>query len=220
MSMYGPSSGAAFVRNEMPGTKRAGLLLQPSFLAFKALPDGSSPVRRGIFVLDQLLCEPPPPPPAGVAITPPPPSITDTTRERFANHSTDPQCFACHQFINPVGFSFEHYDGMGQWRDTENNKPVDSTGAIIASREGSLVGPVADVNELAARLSTSPRVHACVSKEVYRFALGRQLTEADECTTAQLADRFFKSGGNFKDLFLGIVESDAFRMNANPEMTP
>ena len=220
MSMYGPASGASFVRNEMPGTKRAGLLVQPSFLAFKAMPDGSSPVRRGIFVLDQLLCEPPPPPPAGVAITPPPPSATATTRERFAGHSVDPQCHACHQFIDPAGFTFEHYDGMGQWRDTENDKPIDASGAIIASREGSLVGPLDDVNALAARLATSPRVHGCVSKEVYRFALGRALTEADECTTTQLADRFFKSGGSFKDLFLGIVESDAFRMNANPEMTP
>lgn len=221
MGMYGPAAPtSAFVRNEMPGTQRAGLLLQPSFLAFKAMPDGSSPVRRGKFVLDQLLCEPPPPPPAGVAITPPPPDPNATTRERFKNHSTDPQCYACHQFIDPPGFTFEHYDGMGLWRDTENGKPIDASGGITASREGSLVGPVANINELAAKLATSPRVHGCVSKEVYRFALGRQLTEADTCTADQIADRFFKSGGSFRDLFLAIVESDAFRMNANPEMTP
>jgi hypothetical protein len=155
-----------------------------------------------------------------VAITPPPPDPNATTRERFKNHSTDPQCYACHQFIDPPGFTFEHYDGMGLWRDTENGKPIDATGGVTASREGSLVGPVANVNELVAKLATSPRVHACVSKEVYRFALGRQLTDADSCTTEQIADRFFKSGGSFKDLFLAIVESEAFRMNANPEMTP
>lgn len=221
MNMYGPAApSSSFVRNEMPGTQRAGLLVQPAFLAFKSMPDGSSPVRRGIFVLDQLLCEPPPPPPAGVAITPPPPSTSATTRERFKNHSTDPACYACHQFIDPVGFTFEHYDGMGLWRDTENGQAIDATGAIIASREGALVGPVADVNALAGKLATSPRVHACVSKEIYRFALGRQLTEADECTTTQLAQRFLESGGNFKDLFLAVVESQAFRTNANPEMTP
>lgn len=221
MSMYGPAApSSAFVRNEMPGSTRAGLLVQPAFLAFKSLPDGSSPVRRGIFVLDQLLCEPPPPPPAGVPITPPAPSTSATTRDRFTDHSTDPACNACHKIINPVGFTFEHYDGMGLWRDTENGKPLDVTGAIVASRELSLIGPLVDVNDLSAKLAKSPRVHACVSKELYRFALGRQLTEADECTTTRLADRFFKSGGSFKDLFLGIVESDAFRMNANPEMTP
>lgn len=221
MGMYGPAApSSAFVRNEMPGSQRAGLLVQPAFLAFKALPDGSSPIRRGKFVLDQLICEPPPPPPAGAAITPPPPDPNATTRERFAGHSTDPQCHACHQFIDPPGFTFEHYDGMGLWRDTEAGKPIDASGGIVASREGSLVGPVADVNELAAKLSQSPRVHACVSKEVYRFALGRQLTEADSCTADQIADRFFKSGGSFKELFLAIVESDAFRTNANPEMTP
>jgi hypothetical protein len=184
------------------------------------MPDGSSPVRRGKFVLDQLMCEPPPPPPAGVAITPPPPDPNATTRQRFANHSTDPQCHACHQFIDPPGFTFEHYDGMGLWRDTENGQPIDASGAIVFSREESLVGPVADVTELAAKLAHSPQVHECVAKEIYRFALGRQLTEADSCTTSQLAERFFKSGGSFKDLFLAIVESDAFRSNANPEMTP
>jgi hypothetical protein len=221
MGMYGPAApSSAFVRNEMPGTRRSGLLVQPAFLAFKAMPDGSSPVRRGKFVLDQLLCEPPPPPPAGVAITPPPPDPNATTRERFNTHSTSPQCHGCHQFIDPPGFTFEHYDGMGLWRDTENGRPIDATGGIVASRDASLVGPVADVNELAAKLARSPQVHACVSKEVYRFALGRQLTEADACTAEQIARRFFDSGGSFKELFLAIVESDAFRMNANPEMTP
>ncbi|MEW5741834.1 MAG: DUF1592 domain-containing protein [Myxococcota bacterium] len=221
MNMYGPAApSSSFVRNEMPGTTRAGLLVQPAFLAFKAMPDGSSPVRRGIFVLDQLLCDPPAPPPPGVPITPPPPSTSATTRERFKNHSTDPNCYGCHKFIDPIGFTFEHYDGMGQWRDTENGKDIDATGAIVVSPELSLVGPLADVNELAARLSKSPRVHGCVSKEVYRYALGRHLTEADECTATRLADRFFKSGGDFRDLFLAIVESDAFRSNANPEMTP
>jgi hypothetical protein len=221
MNMYGPTApSASFVRNEMPGTIRAGLLVQPAFLAFKAMPDGSSPIRRGIFVLDQLLCETPPPPPAGVPITPPAPSTSSTTRERFRKHSTDPQCFGCHQFIDPIGFTFEHYDGMGLWRETENGQRLDVTGAIVASRESVLVGPLVDVNDLAAKLAQSPRVHGCVAKEIYRFALGRQLTEADECTTARLADRFYKSGGDFRDLFLAIVESDAFRMNANPEMTP
>jgi hypothetical protein len=221
MGMYGPAAPtAAFVRNEMPGTQRAGLLVQPAFLAFKALPDGSSPVRRGKFVLDQLLCEPPPPPPAGAAIAPPPPDPNGTTRERFANHSRDPQCFGCHQFLDPPGFTFEHYDGMGLWRDAENGKPINASGGIAASREGGLVGPAATVQELSARLAKSPRVHACVSREVYRFALGRQLTEADDCTAEQVATRFLESGGRFKDLFLAIVESEAFRTNANPEMTP
>lgn len=221
MSMYGPAApSAAFVRNEMQGAQRRGLLTQPGFLAFKAMPDGSSPVRRGIFVLDKLMCEPPPPPPAGAAITPPAPSVTNTTRERFAAHSTAPGCFGCHQFIDPVGFTFENYDGLGLWRDTENGQPIDATGGVKVSRDTSVIGPVTGVAELSQKLAGSRNVHDCVAREFYRFAVGRALTEADACTLAQLGDRFMSSGGSFKELMLAIVQSDAFRSNANPELTP
>lgn len=221
MNLYGaPAPSAEFVRHVLPGDRRAGLLAQPGFLAFKAMPDGSSPVRRGIFVLDRLLCEPPAPPPAGANITPPSPSTSKTTRERFAQHSTDPQCAGCHRVIDPVGYVFEHYDGLGQWRDTENGQPIDATGEILMSREASLVGPLANLGELSARLAQSRRVHDCVTKELYRFALGRQLTAADTCTVSQLGDRFMASGGQFKALMQAIVEAEAFRAHVNPELTP
>lgn len=221
MSMYGPAApSAAFVRNEMTGAQRKGLLTQPGFLAFKAMPDGSSPVRRGIFVLDKLMCEPPPPPPAGANIVPPQPSVTNTTRERFAAHSQSDGCVGCHKFIDPVGFTFENYDGLGLWRDTENGQPVDATGGVQLSRDTAVIGPVTGVAELSAKLAGSRNVHDCVAHEFYRFALGRALTQADTCTVTLIGDRFMKSGGNFKELMLAIVQSDAFRRNANPEMTP
>jgi hypothetical protein len=221
MSMYGPSAPtAAFVRNEMPGTQRKGLLTQPGFLSYKAMPDGSSPVRRGIFVLEKLLCEPPSPPPAGADITPPSPSTSKTTRERFAQHSQDPGCKGCHQFIDPVGFTFENYDGLGLWRDTENGQTIDASGGVKVSRDSSVIGDVVGVAELSEKLAGSRNVHDCVTKELYRFALGRSLNQADTCSVKQVGDRFMKSGGQFKELMLAIVESDAFRRNANPEMTP
>lgn len=221
MSMYGASAaGAEFERFEMGGIQRKGLLAQPGFLAFKSLPDSSSPVRRGVFVLDKLLCEPPAPPPAGANITPPALSVTNTTRDRFAAHSQNDGCKGCHQFINPVGFTFEHYDGLGIWRDTENNQPIDSTGGIIASRDSSVLGAVDGVAELSVKLAGSRNVHDCLAKEFYRFALGRPLNQADTCTATRIGDRFMASGGNFRELMLAIVESDAFRTNANPEMTP
>ncbi len=221
MSMYGPSApSSAFVRNEMTGVQRKGLLTQPGFLAFKAMPDGSSPVRRGIFVLDKLMCEPPPPPPAGVAIIPPVPSTTTTTRERFAAHGSAQGCSGCHQFIDTVGFTFEHYDGLGLWRDTENGQPIDATGGVKISRDTQVIGDVDGAIELSAKLATSRNVHDCVAKEFYRFALGRALNQADNCTATKIEERFMSSGGSFKELMLAIVESEAFRSNANPEMTP
>jgi hypothetical protein len=221
MSMYGPAApSAAFVRNEMPGNQRKGLLTQPGFLAYKAMPDGSSPVRRGIFVLDKLMCEPPAPPPAGANITPPQPSTALTTRARFAAHSQSDGCSGCHRFIDPVGFTFENYDGLGLWRDTENGQPIDASGGVKISRDTEVIGDVVGVAELSAKLSGSRNVHDCVAKEFYRFALGRQLVDADSCTTDLIGERFMKSGGNFKELMLAIVQSEAFRRNANPEMTP
>jgi hypothetical protein len=222
MSMYGPQApSSAFVRNEMPGTVRRGLLAQPGFLAFKAMPDGSSPVRRGIFVLDQLLCQTPPPPPANANIVPPILSATLTTRQRFAAHTqSGTSCKGCHQFIDPIGFTFENYDGLGLWRDTENNQAIDASGGVVSSDDSTVLGDVVGIAQLSDKLAQSPRVHACVAKEFYRFALGRQLTQADTCTATQLSDRFFKSGGNFRELMLAIVESESFRSNANPEMTP
>ncbi len=221
MSMYGMNAPSpTFVRHALEGTQRKGLLAQPGFLAFKAMPDGSSPVRRGIFVLDKLMCEAPPPPPADANITPPEPSVSNTTRERFAQHSSDKGCKGCHQFIDPVGFTFENYDGMGQWRDAENGQPVDASGGIIASRDPDLIGDVTGVAALSELLAGSTRVHGCVAEEFYRFAMGRQLTSSDQCTMAQLNKRFLDSGGNFRELMLAIVEADSFRSNANPEMTP
>lgn len=221
MGMYGPTAPSGeFIRTEMPGTTRKGLLAQPGFLAFKSLPDGSSPVRRGIFVLDRLACQPPPPPPAGVPIVPPAPSTSATTRERFNNHSTDATCHGCHQFIDPPGFTFEHYDGLGRWRDTENAHAIDSTGGIVNAREDGLRTPVDGVDQLEDVLAGSRQVHDCLAKEFYRFALGREAMDADQCTLRLIGDRFMNSGGNFKELMLAIVQSDAFRQNANPEMTP
>ncbi len=221
MNPYGVTAPSAdFVRTELPGTQRRGLLAQPGFLAFKSLPDSSSPVRRGVFVLNQLMCQPPPPPPAGVPIVPPAPSVSLTTRARFDNHVKDPGCNGCHQFIDPPGFVFEHYDGMGVWRDTENGQTIDATGGIISARDQSLVVPVDGLPALEDVLVGSRQVHDCMASQFQRFALGRELTAADACTSQKIGDAFMKSGGNFKQLMLAIVQTDAFRRNANPEMTP
>jgi hypothetical protein len=220
MAFYGPPvASSEFIRTEVPG-QRHGLLTQPGFLAFKALPDSSSPVRRGVFVLNNLICQPPPPPPAGVPISPPKPSTSLTTRARFEDHIADPGCSACHAFIDPPGNTFEHYDGLGVWRDTENGQPIDATGGIVNANEASLVTAVDGVPALERVLSGSRQVHDCVAKTFYQFALGRDLTQADSCTLTQVGDRFMGSGGSFKELMLAIIEADSFRTNANPELTP
>jgi hypothetical protein len=216
VSATAPSS---FSRFEMPPGERVGVLAQPGVLSLLAGPNQGSPIRRGIFVLDKLLCQPPPPPPAGAAIVPPTPSTSATTRERFAQHSQSPGCAGCHKFIDPVGFTFEHYDGVGARRETENGLPIDSHGGVVQARDESLVAPVADLPALAQLLGKSRQVHDCLAQEWLRFALGRPLDDADSCALQKVQEAFMAAGGSFDALLLAIATSDSFRGHA-VEATP
>ncbi len=211
MSMYGPKQpSSTFQKVMMPSTQRNGLLTQPGFLARLAGPNQSSPIRRGVFVLDKLLCQPPPPPPPSVDNTPPAVVSGATTRQRFAAHSQSEMCKGCHSFIDPVGFGFEHYDGIGAWREQENGIDIDANGAIVSASD-ELVGPFNGAPELAARLAKSRQVHDCVSKEWLRFAMGRGLGDGDACSLEQVQQQFIDSGGSFDGLLLSIVGTDTFR---------
>ncbi|MCU0700348.1 MAG: DUF1588 domain-containing protein [Myxococcaceae bacterium] len=203
--------GAEFTPVTMPEPQRLGLLTQPGFLARLSSPDQSSPIRRGIFVLEKLMCQPPPPPPPGIAITAPAPNTGTTTRERFSQHSTDPNCAGCHRLIDPVGFGFENYDGLGAWRTTENGKPVNASGEIVSAGDSTLVGAFTGATQLARRLADSRQVHDCVASEWTRFAMGRDLGAGDACSLTQIQDTFSKSQGKFDDLLVAIVMSDTFR---------
>ncbi len=212
MSMYAPSSsGAMFTKVMMPIEQRSGLLTQPGFLARLGAPDQSSPIRRGVFVLDKLLCQTPPPPPPSVNTTPPAPNTGTTTRERFAQHTKETSCKGCHGFIDPIGFGFEHFDGIGAFRETDNGKAVDATGSIVYASEAALPGPFDGATQLMAKLAKSTQVHDCVSKEWLRFAMGRGLGDGDACSVQQVQTQFVKAGGNFDALLLSIVGSDSFR---------
>jgi hypothetical protein len=137
----------------------------------------------------------------------PTPNPQLTTRELFAAHSTDPFCAGCHSLMDPIGLGFENYDGVGLWRTTENGKPIDATGDLLATDvDGKFVG----VPALGARLAGSARVGGCVVTEWFRYAFGRDEADGDACTHQQLQARFAMSGGDLRDLVLGLTQSDPF----------
>lgn len=221
MAAYAGTPGApTFTAMTMSTQERVGVLTQPGFLARLSGPDQSSPIRRGIFVLEKLMCQPPPPPPGGVAITAPPLRADMTTRERFAQHSQDPNCAGCHRLIDAVGFGFENYDGVGVRREMDNGKPVDASGNIIGARDATLLGPYTTVSTLASRLAGSRQVHDCMASHVLRYALGRADGAEDACSLADAQSAFFTGGGKFKDLQLSIVLSASFRTRETPEVWP
>jgi hypothetical protein len=108
-----------------------------------------------------------------------------------------------------VGFTFEHFDGVGLWRDTESGKSVDATGELVGTvdADGKLDGAV----ELAARLSQSAQVQQCIAKHWFRFGYGRSEANVDQCTLQRLSDTFTNSGGNWQSLVLELTQTDAFR---------
>ena len=204
----GPS-GDALERVDVDPAQRAGFLTHASLLSVLAKPDQSSPVHRGKFVRERLLCQTLPPPPNDVEIVPPEVEPGVTTRERFRQHREDLACAGCHKMMDPIGLGFEHYDAIGLWRDTDQGLPVDATGEIVASRDAD--GPFDGAVELAHKLAASDEVRQCVVTQWFRFGYGRAEQDDDQCTLAQLNQAFAGAGYNIKALLVALTQTDAFR---------
>jgi hypothetical protein len=165
--------GGDFQRVSLADTRRRGILNQGAFLSVFAHASESSPVLRGVALLERLVCQPPASPATldRVIPAPPQPDDTNTTRERFEMlHSTDPFCAGCHGTIDAMGFSFEAFDGMGQFRTTENGKPINSVTTVTSDMGMDFSGTYADSAELATALSESAVVRACFARHLFRSA--------------------------------------------------
>lgn len=210
----GPVPAGEFLRLEMPLAQRSGLLTQPGLLARLASPDQSSPVRRGVFVLEKVMCESVPPPPPSVMAVPPKVDASSTTRERYDVHGHTAGCSGCHVRLDGIGFGFEHYDGVGAYRNTDNGKSVDATGEVVQANEPALDGPFDSAPALVKRLSTARQVHDCMATQWYRYAAGRVETQGDQCSLQGVQQQFFERGGDFDALRTAVVKSPAFASHA------
>ncbi len=191
-------------------TQRSGILTLAGFLAKHAHGNQSSPVHRGMIVRENIMCQPIPPPPANVDGAPPTPTEVGSTRERFAQHVADPSCAGCHKLIDPPGLAFEHYDAVGAYRTIDGLGPVDATGELIGTR-ADLAGPFDGAIELTRKLASSEEVAECVSRQWFRFALGRVESQNDLCSIHSMQERLQSSGGDIRALLAQVVLSDAFR---------
>ncbi|WP_437678359.1 DUF1592 domain-containing protein [Sorangium sp. So ce131] len=203
----GGPKGDAFERVSLDPSQRAGFVTHAGLLSLYAKKDRSSPVHRGRWVRQSLLCQIPPPPPDNIPELPMK-DTTKTTREQFAQHVSDPGCKSCHTLLDPVGFGFEHYDALGRWRDKENGIPVDASGELTQT---DVDGPFDGAVELAHRLGDSEQVRACVVKQWFRFGHGRAEQSEDSCSLAQATEAFEASHYNIKALLVALTQTDAFR---------
>ncbi|MFO0677378.1 MAG: DUF1592 domain-containing protein [Polyangiaceae bacterium] len=206
--LYGlEASDATFVRAELDGTKRAGVLTRVPHLARLGKADRSAPILRGVFLRDRVLCQPFDPPPPNATDIPKDSAGATTTRELFASLTSGEKCQTCHKDINALGFGFENYDAVGRWRTAENDRPVDATGTLdLGDLQGAYDGAV----ELSSRLATSERVRACFTKQWFRFGYGRSETSGDGDALHDLEARFAASGHRIPDLVVALTQSPLF----------
>jgi hypothetical protein len=191
-------------------TERAGILTQAAFLTAHANPDSSHPVKRGVHVLRNILCRDIPGPPDGLMIPPlAEPQPGQTTRERFeAGTSGKMICESCHNQINPVGFAFETYDAVGQYRTMEQGKMINASGSLKLNPSGELM--FNNAVELSKSLATNDEVRSCMSKQWLRYVLRRMEVPEEEGSFKVALEDFAKSGYDLRELMVATTKTRAF----------
>jgi hypothetical protein len=185
---------------------------QAAFLAASASGEVGTPIRRGLLIREQLLCQTLPPPPPNV------PSIEKidirpnaSIRERLDVHARTAACAACHRQLDPVGFGLLGFDAIGAPRTKDAwGNPVDLRGRFEGVDAPDFMGP----DGLADRLRSSPDLPRCLSSRMLRWILGRPTTDADACLINDVADQFERGGATYGALAQAIAVSDALRFRA------
>ena len=193
---------------------RGGLLSMAAILAVSSHPHRTSPVLRGKWILETLLGEPPPPPPPDV------PELEENSdakepaslRERLEAHRQDPSCNACHERMDPLGFSLENYDVLGRWRDQQDGEPIDVTGSLPDGTR--FEGPQA---LKALLMDRKEQVMRHLTRKMLGYALGRGLSPEDYCAAESILSDLREHGYSSHRLLIGIVQSVPFRYKIGPE---
>jgi hypothetical protein len=205
-------SGNEMRRVTIPGeSARGGLLTQGSVLVVTSNPTRTSPVKRGLFILDNILGMPPPPPPANV------PDLEEsakgfkdrepTLREILELHRSKPLCSSCHSRMDPLGLALENFNALGLWREKERGQPIDASGKLITGES------FRDIRELKRIVASEHRLgfYRCLTEKLLTYALGRGLEYYDVHTVDQIVDRLDQETGRFSVLLMGIIESTPFQ---------
>jgi hypothetical protein len=212
----GPSSADEWAWVDLDPSQRAGMLTRAGFLAVHASQTVTSPIRRGVYMLTNVLCVDLPSPPANVDNTPVEVTEDDvaggvtTVRQATLQRTGNPTCAACHTQINELGFAFEHYDAIGRWQETEliSGATIDAS-AVLSNAGDAIDGPVDGALELSEKLSESPAVAKCAAQRWFEVALRRSPVELDSCSLAKVSAKAFETL-SIRELLLAMVESDAF----------
>ena len=210
--------GSHFRRITIPDPQRHGLLGRGSILAVTSYNDRTSPVKRGNWLLENILGAPSPPPPPNVESLPEKDSDLKlvTMRERMAAHRKNPICASCHSRIDPLGFALEVFDGIGKSRSTDGGQPIDTAGEMP---DGSTFSDVGQLRELL--VSPPDRFVETVTEKLLTYAIGRGVEFYDLPAIRQIVHDAEADGYRWSSIVLGIVKSVPFQMReASPSAQP
>jgi hypothetical protein len=199
---------------DLSGTGRLGLLTQAAVMSVKGNSYRTSPVRRGKFVMNRMLCSSVPPPPPNVVPDLPPPDPSKSLREQMAEHRTNPTCAACHNTMDALGFAFEHFDGAGKFRDLDGTQPIDPSGSVTLTTS---TLTFKDASDLAQQLAGSPEAQHCFSRQWLRFALNRFEQDQDAAAAKFVEDGYATAGLDTRKLLVDITRTLPFSHRALTE---
>ncbi len=201
--------GPTFRRVSLPGRNRGGLLGQASVLTVSSYPTRTSPVLRGLWVLENILGQSPPPPPPNVPeLEVREGEIGGTLRQQLEEHRSNPGCMSCHLVMDAIGFGLENYDAIGKWRTAEGALPVDSSGTLPGGR--SFESP-----DQLRRILTETEADSfarTLTRKLMTYALGRGVSRHDNPAVDEILRHLSRSGYRFSALVDGIINSKPFRI--------
>jgi hypothetical protein len=201
--------GDKYQKVSLQGTPRGGILTHGSILTLTSNPTRTSPVKRGKYLLENILGTPPPPAPGGV------PPLDErkqqfgklTLRQQFSEHRSNAACAGCHAFLDPMGFAFENYDAIGRWRDEEKKQPIDASGTLV---RGQTFKNLVELRAILVR-DMSDQFVKNLADNLLIYALGRGLEYSDKPTTDEILRKSKASGNRLQELILAVCESVPFQ---------
>jgi hypothetical protein len=201
--------GEQFRRVALKRSARGGLLTQASVLTITSNPTRTSPVKRGKWVLENILGTPPPPPPPNVPELEESheAELTGTLRQRMEQHRDNPNCASCHARMDPIGFGFENFDAIGAWRTKDGEFAIDASGKLTSGE--AFDGP-AEFKAILLKQKRDEYVR-CLAEKVLTYALGRGLEYYDKCAVDQIAKNVARNRYKFSALVLEVTKSTPFQ---------
>ena len=200
-------SGANFQKVASQRTRREGILTHASILTLTSNPNRTSPVKRGKWIMENLLGEEPPPPDPDAMQLEDQAELTGTMRQRMEQHRADPACAVCHKVMDELGFALENYDAVGRWRTRDEAGVIDAHGELPDGTKFS------GSQELQTMISTEMEQQfvRCVAEKMLVYALGRGLEYYDECSLDKIVAHLESHDGRISELVIAICQSDPFR---------